>query len=83
MKASEIANIPDPYSISPCRNAIIHVGLNDVQAHNPKSAQFLSNLLEGKIKSILSVYPTKKIFRSILLPTKKKKKTIVFISHNT
>ena len=41
MKASKIANIPDPFSIGPCRNAVIHVGLNDVQAHNPKSAQFL------------------------------------------
>ena len=61
MKASKIANIPDPFAIGPCRNAVIHVGLNDVQAHNPKSAQFLSNLLEGKIKSILSVYPKKKI----------------------
>ena len=70
MKASKIANIPDPFSIGPCRNAVIHVGLNDVQAHNPKSAQFLSNLLEGKIKSILSVYPKKKIFLSLLLPTK-------------
>ena len=70
MKASKIANIPDPFSIGPCRNAVIHVGLNDVQAHNPKSAQFLSNLLESKIKSILSVYPKKKIFLSLLLPTK-------------
>ena len=70
MKASKIANIPDPFSIGPCRNAVIHVGLNDVQAHNPKSAQFLSNLFESKIKSILSVYPKKKIFLSLLLPTK-------------
>ena len=42
-----------------------------MQAHNPKSAQFLSNLLEGKIKPILSVlYPKNKIFLSLLLPTK-------------
>ena len=70
MKASKIANIPDPFSIGPCRNAVIHVGINDLQAHNPKSSQFLSNLLETKVKSILSVYPKMKIFLSLLLPTK-------------
>ena len=43
MNASKIANIPDPFSIGPYRKAVIHVGLNDVQVHNPKSVQFLSN----------------------------------------
>ena len=70
IKASKIANIPDPYSIGPCRNAVIHVGINDIQVTNPKSPQFLCNLLEDKLRSILSVYPKMKIFLSLLLPTK-------------
>ena len=54
----------------PCRNIVIHVGINDVQVTNPKSPTFLSKLLDDKIKSILSVYPKMRIFLSLLLPTK-------------
>ena len=70
IKASKIANIPDAFEIGPCRNIVIHVGINDVQVTNPKSPTFLSKLLDDKIQSILSVYPKMRIFLSLLLPTK-------------
>ena len=70
IKAATINDIPDPHSIGPCRNVLLHVGINDVQANNPKSAADLSNTMENKIKSILSVYPQTKILISLLLPTK-------------
>ena len=70
IKASKIANIPDAFTIGPCRNIVIHVGINDVQVTNPKSPTFLSKLLDDKIQSILSVYPKMRIFLSLLLPTK-------------
>ena len=31
IKAAKIANIPDAFTIGPCRNIVIHVGINDVK----------------------------------------------------
>ena len=31
IKASKISNIPDAFTIGPCRNIVIHVGINDVK----------------------------------------------------
>ena len=31
IKASKISNIPDAFTIGPCRNIVIHVRINDVQ----------------------------------------------------
>ena len=69
-KASKIANIPDPFTIGPCRNVVLHVGLNDLQEDNPKSSDHLLEQFDLKIKSISSVYPKTKVHISLLLPTK-------------
>ena len=42
IKSSKIKNIPDPYTVGPCRNILINVGINDVQGDNPKSAVYLA-----------------------------------------
>ena len=69
-KASKITNIPDPFTIGPCRNVVLNVGLNDLQEDNPKSPENLANQYDSKIRSILNVYPKTKIHISLLLPTK-------------
>ena len=69
-KASKIDNIPDPFTIGPCRNLMLHVGLNDLQEDNPKSCDYLLQLYDSKIKRFLSVYAKTKVHISLLLPTK-------------
>ena len=49
-KASRIKNIPDPHTIGPCPNMLINVEVNEIPGDNPKSADFLSTLYEGKVK---------------------------------
>ena len=70
IKASKIKNIPDPFTIGPCRNILLNVGINDVQEDNPKSTRCLVDQLDSKIKSIMKVYPKTKVSISLLLPTK-------------
>ena len=70
IKASKIKNIPDPFTIGPCRNILLNVGINDVQEDNPKSTECLVDQLDSKIKSIMKVYPKTKVSISLLLPTK-------------
>ena len=69
-KASQIKDIPDPFTIGPCRNIVLNVGINDIQQNMPKSTDCLVNELDSKIKPIMTVYPKTKIFISLLLPTK-------------
>ena len=70
IKASKIKNIPDPFTIGPCRNILLNVGINDVQEDNPKSTESLVDQLDSKIKSIMKVYHKTKVSISLLLPTK-------------
>ena len=69
-KASKINNIPDPFTIGPCRNVVLNVGLNDLQEDNPKSSTYLLQQYDSKIKAVMSVYPKTRIHISLLLPTK-------------
>ena len=69
-KAPKIKNIPNPHEIGPTRNILLNVGINDLLEDNPKSAKYLTNQLESKVKAILAVYPKVQIFISLLLPTK-------------
>ena len=70
IKSSKIKNIPDPFTVGPCRNILINVGINDVQGDNPKSAEYLAAQYKTKIKTFLDIYPKVRIFISLLLPTK-------------
>lgn len=70
VEAIHVENIPQPETIGPYRNIIIHTGINNIKHRNRRSNCSLAMELENKCKNILNVYPRSRIYLCLLLPTK-------------
>ena len=71
MKAGRICDIPDPSAINTSyRHLVIHCGINDIWAHNPKPLPTIAEELKKKCISLTNAFPHTKLHTSLLLPTK-------------
>ena len=67
---SGMDHIPPHRDDAPTSDPIIHTGINNIKSRQTCSIQAIGNTLENKCKDIMKVYPTSKIYLSLLLPTK-------------
>jgi hypothetical protein len=70
LEAYHVEDIPDPATIGPYRNIVIHTGVNNIKSRNRRSNGSIANELNKKCEQILQVYPKSRIYISLLLPTK-------------
>ena len=62
VEAFHIEDIPDPLTIGPYRNFVIHTGVNNIKRRDRRSNCSLVNEMENKCKNILEVYPRSRIY---------------------
>jgi len=70
IQTPRIHQIPTPEELSPYRNFIINVGINDLDRSAPLPPGILVQQLEEKCYAIHSMYPKANILLAPLLPTK-------------
>ena len=71
IRASRVNGIPTPEAIVfPYRHFVIHCGINDLRAYNPKPVNVIANELENKAAVIANAFPYSKVHISLLLPSK-------------
>ena len=71
VRSSKVGAIPTPESISvPYKHFVIHVGINDLRANNPKPVNAIARELENKSAAIANAFPHAKVHLSLLLPSK-------------
>ena len=71
VKASKIANIPNPDDIIvPYRHMVIHTGINDLRSPNHLPIPILAKNLHEKCNALVTAFPKMKLHISCILPTK-------------
>ena len=70
LEAFHVEDIPDPATIGPYRNIVIHTGVNNIKRRDRRSNSSLANELNTKCERILELYPRSRVYISLLLPTK-------------